>query len=223
MKKILVALLFTTSAFAQDITPEAVLNKYFDAIGGKEKISQIKDMTMEVETDAMGQQTNVTIIKKNPNKLYQVVSMGGMEFQKILFDGEKLTVTVQGNEIPTNEQQVETYKNQAQMTPEMGYFNENVKLKMLPNEKIKGEDCYVMEITSDDISLKDFYSVASGLKLSTEIENQGMTIVTNYSDYQEFEGVKFPMKMEQEVMGMTIESKVTVLKVNSGVSDDTFK
>lgn len=223
MKKTLIALLFTTTAFAQSITPEQVLENYFDAIGGKENLEKIEDLSMEMAMDAMGQELTINIIKKTPNKMYMVQSMMGMEVSKIIFDGENLKVFAQGQEMPVDESQVESYLQQAVMIPEFSYFNDNVKMEMMPNETIDGEECYVIDITVDGNTFKEFYSVASGLKVSQEIETQGMVMVQTFKNYQSFKGIKFPTESRSEVMGQAMDTIFNSIKVNSGVSDDQFQ
>lgn len=224
MKKLLIALLFTTTAFAQGVTPQQVLEKYFDAIGGKANIEKIKDISLDVEMEVMGQKMEMSMLKKVPNKLLIIQSMGGVEAAKIIYDGEKVKVISQGTEVPVEGAQADQYKNQSSIIPEMDYLKESVKLELLPNEKIKDEDCYVMNITVGDVTLKEFYSVSTGLKVRQDVEAMQMVVVSYFTDYKDYApGVKFATNLRQEVMGQAIDTKYTSIKINTGIADSEFE
>ena len=74
----------------EGVTIESVLNNYVDALGGKENIQKIKDKTMKMSGEIQGMKITVTMHQKYPNKLYQIVDVGGgMMTQKLIFDGVK--------------------------------------------------------------------------------------------------------------------------------------
>lgn len=74
------AWLLAFSALAQDLTTaDAVLDKYFAAVGGKEKLRTIQDMTTAATTDIQGRTLEMETKLKMPNKYKQVSYMMGNE------------------------------------------------------------------------------------------------------------------------------------------------
>jgi hypothetical protein len=49
-----------------------------------------------------------------------------------------------------------------------------------------------------------------------------MTIVTNYDDYREVNGVLFPFTISQQMGPQMLDMKVTSIEVNSGLSAAEF-
>lgn len=225
MKKLLVALLFTTTAFAQDITPEQVLDKYFDAIGGKANMSKVQDFYAVSTTEVMGQVVDNFETKKIPNKYIAVTEQAGAEMAKVIFDGTKANITQMGQTQTIEGDATKAIEIQALIFPETLYSNSGITLGLDPNEAVNGEDCYV--ITVDGVpgvtALKEFYSVNTGLKVKQTVESGMGAATTSYKDYKDYNGVKFSTISVIEVMGMSMEKKITNIKINEGVSDADFE
>lgn len=65
MKKLILALLVSTTTFAQNITPKEVLEKYFSAIGGRENMDKVKSLYAVSTTSVMGQEIEAVENKKH--------------------------------------------------------------------------------------------------------------------------------------------------------------
>ena len=50
-----------------------------------------------------------------------------------------------------------------------------------------------------------------------------MTVTSNFGDYREVDGVKFPFALKQQVGPQNVDLKVVSVELNSGVSDELFK
>lgn len=225
MKKVLIALLFSTTAFAQDITPQQVLEKYFEAIGGRANMDKVKDFYGVSATEVMGQTVETVESKKAPNMYSSVVDQGGVELAKIVFDGKQAKISQMGNSQVLDESASKALLTQALIFPETLYFTEDIALSLGGNEKHDNEDCYVISIAGIPgiTAIKEYYSVNSGLKLKQVVEGPMGSANIQYKEYKNFEpGVKFATHLVQETMGMAIDKKFTSVKINSQIADSEF-
>ena len=78
----------TNNSVKEEIDPKIVLEKYLDAIGGRDALAKVEDRTTIMRGTAMGQNLTIIAKQKAPNKMRQEVKAGGMD-QTIIFDGEK--------------------------------------------------------------------------------------------------------------------------------------
>ncbi len=226
MKKLLIALLLSTPVFAQDITPQQVLEKYFEAIGGRTNMEKVKDFHGVSSTEVMGQSMENIESKKAPNLYSSVVDQSGVELAKIVFDGKQAQVSQMGNSQLLDEKSSKALMTQALIFPETLYFTDDIALTLGGNEKHDNEDCYVISIAGIPgiTAMKEYYSVNSGLKVKQVVEGPTGSANVLYKDYKNFEpGVKFATHLVQETMGMTIEKKFTSIKINSAIADSEFK
>ena len=65
----------------EGISAEQVIDKYIQAIGGKEKLMAIKDESMSMEASAQGMTLEMVSLKKDPGKVKVSVTVMGNEVQ----------------------------------------------------------------------------------------------------------------------------------------------
>ncbi|MFN2261862.1 MAG: M16 family metallopeptidase [Psychroflexus sp.] len=202
------------------VTVETVYNSYIEAIGGK-STDKINSVMMKGSANIQG--TVITLTRKltKGGKQIEEVAMQGNTMQKEVFNGEKGFISAQGQKMEFTEEQNEARKKTAGLFAELK-VPEGVELTSI--EKMNDEDAYVISVSEN---VREFYSVETGLKLATEttVEQMGQTATTTmkYSDYQEKNGVKFPMTLSQDMGPQTIDIKIEELKTNEGVSNSDFE
>ncbi len=140
--------------------------------------------------------------------------------QRQIFDGATGFVAAQGQKIPFTEEQVTAAKAEAHPFPEL--IAQNATLAGI--EDVDGEQAYAVKM---DENTTNYYSKDSGLKIKqVKTVKQGpqtMTIPITYSNYTEVEGVKFPFGLSQSMGPMTLDFRVTDVKVNEDVVDTDFQ
>ena len=202
------------------VTAEVVFDKYFEAIGGEDAVEDVNSVVMLAEANIQGQQLQLETKTTTAGQTSNVITMGGSVFQKQVFDGETGYVMARGQKMPYNEEQIAAAKVEANPFPETIATNATVE----GIEKVNGEDAYVVAMSDDT---KNYYSLDSGLKLqSVKTVTQGpqtITIPTQFSNYQEVEGVQFPFTISQSMGPQSFEFNVTEIKVNEGVNDADFE
>ena len=78
-----------TLPIPEGMTATAVVNKYFEAIGGKEKAMAVKTTMMVSNATIQGTPLVMTTKASAPNKTLMTISVMGNTMQKVVFDGEK--------------------------------------------------------------------------------------------------------------------------------------
>lgn len=208
-----------TAKLDPSVTVDKVFTKYIDAIGGREAVSNIKNVVMLANAQVQGMQLELNLTRTSSGKLLQELSVGGNTMNKQVFNGETGYVMAQGQKIPYTEDQIKAIKMEAQAFPELTTAGASIE----GIEKVDGKDAYVVSISDDS---KSYYDTETGLKVQTiktiSQGGQSMTIPTGYSNYKEVEGVKFPFTISQTAGPQTFEFNVTEVKLNQEIPESNF-
>ena len=213
---------------AGDMTPMGVINRYLNALGGKNTAEAVKDVTIEMEASIQGQTMTTKMIKKAPAKMKMEVSMMGSLVQSVTFDGTAGSMNMMGQSQKIEGEAAVGMKKQAAIFPELMY-DENTALELKGIEELNGEEVYVLQLkTATGGTEVSYFSVDTGLKLRTvsteQAQGQTMTTTVDFMDYQEEGGIQFPrvQKTSGGPMPFPIEMKVQSVQINSGVADELF-
>ncbi|MBC6409353.1 MAG: insulinase family protein [Ekhidna sp.] len=205
------------SKLPDGLTAEAVFKKYITAIGGQEKIAALKTLKMKMSASVMGQPLEMEGLKMAPNKSILEVKMGGNLMQKQVFDGKKgLTSGMQGQQ-KVEGKEAEDMAIVSTIVEEIAYLDGEIKSNLASVEVIDDNDAYGVEVTMPSGKKNTrYYDVESGFLLRTTAVLQGpqgeMVLSTDYGEYKEFGGVKFPTIIKQP-MNAQMKMDVTVLEI----------
>jgi len=213
---------------AQAVT---VLKGYIDAIGGKDKLSNVKSMMMKMSaTTGMGD-LNITQYMK-AGKSAMKTEMAGSVVMEQKFDGTTLQVSgMGGTQNITDAAAIKGAKKQARMFDELDQLTSNDNLKKyLGMEDLDGKKVHKLMITDEDKNEStQYFDVASNLLVrtisTTDAMGQKLTQTMDFSDYKDVNGVKFPhsVKMTGGSVPFPLDMKVIALMVNSDLPDQLFK
>ncbi len=206
-----------------DITVESVLNKYLDAVGGVEKINQVSTISMLAEAEVQGMKLQMVNIQSKPNKQVTMMMMMGNTMMKMVFDGEKGSISQQGMNSPLPDDQALEMKNSTLPFEEIGWLkNSNIKFSSVDEEN--GKTLHVLQVSDNNYVA---YDADTGLKFKqTQVVEapDGSTIsqVTYYEDYREVDGVFFPFLIKAPIGPQSLDFNVVNISVNPTVSDSDF-
>ncbi|WP_300671607.1 pitrilysin family protein [Soonwooa sp.] len=209
------------SAQKINVTAAQVADKYITAIGGKAALDKVTSIATTAAASVQGMALDMSMIKAKGGKVFLDMKVMGNSMQKVVFDGVNGKMTAQGQtqDLPA-EMKAEFLKDK-ELFPEVG-FAKNASLKVSGIEKINGEDSYAIK----DGSTIYYYSVASGLKTgetkTQKMGDQEVSIPTTYGDYKVVDGVKFPYKISQSMMGQSLDFIVSKYELNKA-KDTDFK
>ena len=211
----------------EGVTVDQVINKYVDAVGGRENLLKIKDQSLTLTGSVQGMNITVTMSRKIPNKFYQLVDFSVGQ-QKTVFDGVKGKSSSMGQEQELTGDQLEAMKSEATMNAFLDYSKVGLKPELTGIETINGKDTYKVTLTS--VSGKkstQYYDVVTGLlarQVTTADTPQGsFTSTIDFDDYRVVEGVKIAYKMVQSTPMGSIELTTTKVEINKGIDDSLFE
>ncbi|MDP2686138.1 MAG: hypothetical protein Q8O62_02890 [Aequorivita sp.] len=209
-----------------EITAQQVIANYLDAIGGQEKIMEIKTLfkneTMTMKMKASGikidSKTNRELLYASPKNQYSEVKVSGINMYFLILNNKfyqkdkpksswvlKPDVNVSANE-----------GNGISYIYEFGVLTNNLSMKYLGIKEINNKECYAIEFPSFELKRDNsgvlnyqwtkYYEVSTGLLyyeesvLSSPSNNQSTTSKTIYTDYRPVNGVLFSFKQDMAML-----------------------
>jgi predicted Zn-dependent peptidase len=212
-----------TKPIPAGVTVKTIVDNYFNAIGGLDKVKAVESTFTLAEATVQGMALTMSSKTMAPNKTAVTVSGMGMVLSKNVFDGENGYAEQQGMKMPLTGKDLEKSKANIVPFPEMGYEN-NASITLEKIEPIEGSDAYVVKIDDNNTI---YYDVASGLKVkqTVKMEAMGQTMEQSltFSDYKEVDGIKFPHVTKMAVGPQQFEFIVKEIRLNKDVSDVDFQ
>lgn len=222
---------FSNAKVEEGLTAQSVIERYVAAIGGADKIAQIKDAYVEGKIN-LGGGISVKTWQKGNTKIAVESSMMGQVLSKQVFNGQKGFVEAQGQGImDLEEAEIDNMKEQALICKEAAYAAMGYKLELKGLEDLDGKNAYVIEVTRPNGRKSvEYYDKDSGLKLR-EVSTRGddedePTVITNdFSDYREVGGlVRMPYTLTVSgAMPIPMKIQVVEIKINAGIPDAQFE
>lgn len=211
-------------------SPEQIINKFVQAIGGKaatEKISS-RQATGTFELAAMGVSAPVEMAAKAPNKTVMTIDIAGFGTIQRGYNG---TMGWENN--PQTGVRELSGSELTQMKIGADFYRDIKIMQLFPKltvkgvEKVNGNDAYVVDATSaDGFTETMYFDTQSGLLVRSDIEAdtpQGKMKVTSYiSDYRDVDGVKVPFTIKQTTPTIEFVIKLDSVKHNVAIDDAKF-
>lgn len=209
------------SALPSDLTADAVINNYIEAIGGKEAIDQIKSYNMVMEASVQGQTITQSMVKAGGDRLSSQTSMGGMVLADQRYNKGAGMMQQQGQSMPMNDEILVGLKEQAALFPVADLSARMDAVELEGTEMIDGKPTVVLKV--DDGKSTHYFDQETGLQVRM-VQKQGpATITFDLGDYQEVNGVLFPYSLDMTgVAPFPIEMKVTSMEVNTEIDEAVF-
>ena len=209
-----------TLPIPEGVTASSVIDSYFNAIGGADKIAAIKTLAMTYNATIQGTPIVLTTKVAAPNKTTNTISVMGQTMQKQAFNGENGYNEMRGQKKEFDEKEINKSKSNTAPFSDMAY--KNGLLDRI--EPVDGKNAYVIKSGTTEI----YYDVASGLKLqSVEVvkapDGNEMKVPTIFSDYKKVSGILFAHKRDQVTPQFTLNFVLQDVKINEGVEDKDFE
>jgi zinc protease len=202
------------------VTKEAVLNSYFEAIGGKAAMEKVNTVLLSAEAEIPGAPApvNLTLKSHSSGKLATEMKMMGMSLMKQVVTGDTGYMVMQGQRQNLEGETLSEMATSAHPFPELALLsNPNATLKGI--ERINDTEAYVIKRGPTSI----YFDVTTGLKVAAVTEAPEGTSSMYYSNYQEVNGVKFAKNLTIAMGPQLLEFNDAIVLVNEGVSEEDFK
>jgi zinc protease len=202
------------------VTKEAVLNSYFDAIGGKAAMQKVNTILLSAEGEIPGAPApiNLTIKTHSSGKLATEMNMMGMSIMKQVVTQDDGYMVMQGQRQNLEGETLSEVASGAHPFPELALLN-NPEATLKGIERINDTEAYVIKRGPTSI----YFDVATGLKIAAVTEAPEGTTSMYYSNYQEVNGVKFAKNLTIALGPQLLEFNDATVLVNEGVSEEDFK
>lgn len=219
---------FTQNSTAQ--TVDDIITKYVNAIGGEDRINNIKTLRLSVNAE-YGIQIKGTVYQKMPNLIRIDVVFQGVNMTQKAYDGTTAWSKnpMAGGDKAQKSDAEETLEASEDVFPSPLYKYQEHKYKptLEGQDVIEGVACYKIKVTSPS-GADSYYFIDSENYVPIMIrsflrsgEGKGKAIETYLSDYQEVEGVMLPFTSAQKIDGQDAGSfTITKAEVNAADFDE---
>ncbi len=223
-----------TTAAATTKVPEAkdVIASYVKALGGESAIRSHSSRMMKgkMEMPGMGGDPMIApmvIYSAAPNKMMVEIEVPDFGEVRQGYDGKvawSIDPMSGANILPP--EQVEQMKEQTDFYGEINFDKRFKTMETIDAREFDGLKCYAVKmIDQKDEESTYFFEVETGLlrgtMQTTETQMGPMDMTNINKEYKEFGGVKFPVRTEIEMMGMTRIMTFSEIELD-GVKDEIF-
>jgi hypothetical protein len=230
MKKIILTLAaIVTTAFSYAQTADEVIDKYYQAMGGKDKWLNLNSMTQTAELNIQGSTVNLKMFAENNKKFKTEISFQGMLGYDLVTSTEGwMYMPFQGQmkAEPMTKEQVEKRASQLDIQGDLlDYKKKGSTVEYLGKEDLDGTDCFKIKLTLKNGNIYNYYFDASNYYLIKQIskiqmDGKEMEDATEFSNYQKTpEGLLFPMG----ISGGNGPLKITKIEVNPKIDPKVFE
>ena len=206
-------------AIPNGVTVTTVVDKYIEAIGGKDKINAVKSIMSTANAKIQNFEILLTTKATTSNKSLVLITGMGQTLSKQVFDGTKGYSEQQGQRKDLDGKDLEEAKTNSHPFSDKAY--KAGKLDRI--EAVDGKKAYVITYNDSEI----FYDIETGYKIKlikTVKGPQGeMKVPTEFSDYKTVNGIKFPHKTVVKNGPMVMDFITKEIKINEGVSESDFQ
>jgi zinc protease len=215
-------------AAPQGMTAQEVFDNYIRAIGGRSNIDKIKDITIVTTAQLQGHPLTISQYQKMPDKFLVDIRSGDMQLSKTVYDGKQAQMASPMGSQDISGKELEDQRARFTFIPELKYKDYGVKAQLTGIEKINNKDAYKVELTMPGGSKAvNYYDKDSGLKIREENTEESpvgtVTQVTEYDNYKEVMGIKYPHQIKQTVGPQNINATVSKIEINSKLKDELFR
>ncbi len=232
MKKLslfVIAFIFTFNfASLQAQTADEIINKYIETIGGKEKLSALNGVKMEMVANYQGMEIPVEVTTTKDGKMLVKINLMGKQMTQVAFDGttgwstNMMTMKAEKMDSETLENMKKTAGKDFP-DPFLDYKGKGYTAEYVGKETKEGTECHKVKLTKlpqtingekvDDVSFY-YFDTENNVVVASESEikegpMKGQMATSSSGNYQEVEGIYFPFTMNQFGQEMTMK-KVTL-------------
>lgn len=233
MKTFLLSLtaLFVVS-FSKGQTVDEIISKHIDAIGGKEKLSQITSVYTEKKTEVMGNESTskTTVLNGkgyknesefNGQQIVQVVTdKGGWAINP--FSGSSAASALSSNQYKSSEDEIYL------PDPLFNYAQHGAKVELVGQEKVGDKNAYKLKYTNKDSAVTTYYidtetgNIMQAVRTG-DIQGQATDFTISYSDYRKTDfGIFVPYKVGIDMGQFNLQNTTTKVEVNKPVDASIF-
>lgn len=214
-------LILPASVHAQDAgklpTAQEVIEKYVNAIGGKEAFAKRQSVQSKgtLNLPAQGLKGSIEILSARPNKLLINIDLPGIGMSKTGYDGKVgWTSSPIAGPALMEDKQLGEFKEQADFDSDLHDAGRYSSMEVSGPVDFEGKKCYALKLVSKSgRESTEFFDAESGLMLgseSTEASPAGdLKVTTLLSDYEKKGDLLVATKTTQKISGIDMSMEMT--------------
>ena len=209
---------------------DQILDRYQQAIGGKEAIAAITSYKLKGTFEAAGLNGTLEGWRKEPHKTLSVIEFPRIGALKKGFDGENRWVqTPAGTFSDSSPQAIAELERDAEVYSAGKIKSLFDSMKLENKARLNGRDMYVIEGKPvRGPAEKLFFDVESGLLVRWDMARKHpkrgtLFVKVHLEDYKEVAGVKVPFKVRFAFESFNFTVKVDELEHNIPIDDAVFR
>ncbi|WP_158642795.1 M1 family metallopeptidase [Mucilaginibacter ginsenosidivorax] len=210
------------------VTAASVIKTYLDAIGGADKLKNIKDLQVSAAASVQGSEVQMVSRYRMPGMYFQqitVPSYNNLVLSHILVNNDNMSVQQVNHEMPLDDVAKKILKEKSKAFPELDYEKLGNTVSLDSTMKVvNGDMAYEVDIrVVDGAVIKNYYSQKTGLKVKQVIDGTASS-VTEFGNYEGINGgVKIPFLIKTVILGHPADFKVKETAVNSNMPAVSFQ
>ncbi len=227
----LAALLTITFAKAQ--TADEIIAKHVDAIGGKEKLSQVNSIYMETGTEVMGNESASKTTILNGKAFKSEAEFNGQKIVQVVTDKGGWAINPfagSSDPAPLPEDQYKIGQDQIYAPdPLFNYAAHGGKVELQGQEKVGEVNAYKLKYTNKANAETTYYiDPSTGYIVQTvkkaNAMGQEVTVTTTFSDYKKTDfGISMPYTTNVDLGQFALKVNVKKIEVNKAVDPAIFE
>jgi len=229
---LLTALVCFASVHAQ--TADDIVNKHIEAMGGKDKLAQLKSLHMDMTMQVMGNEapSSVTIIEGKGSRSES--DMMGQKVVQVVTDTGGWMINPMLGSTTAQAMPEEQYKQGANQiyatSPLYNYAGKGSTLELQGQEKVGDINAYKLKITNKSGNTATYYIDPNTyyiiqMAVNGEMMGNPVSITVTNSDFEKTpDGYVFPRTIQTDMGGQfSIIAKVTKVDINPTVDTTIFE
>lgn len=235
---LLTLFIFVLGTSLQAQTVDQILEKYFEAQGGKDKLKSLKGMKMTAKVNQGGMEIPLEIVNLADGRQYITFSVQGMNIWQNVYDGTSLWSTNFMTMKPekSDAETTENFKLNIGDFPDvfLDYKTKGYTIELVGKETVDGSETFKLKLTRKPLTVDGkkedniaFYYIDTDNYVTLMVEQEvksgqgkGMISQSTMSDYQEVDGLLFPFSMTQGFKG-TPSNPLTITKIELNPTVDS--
>jgi hypothetical protein len=238
MKILKTGLLAATALFSTALvnaqTADEIISNHISAIGGKDKITQIKSIYMEGSMEIMGNEAPMTTYLLNRKGFKSEVEFNGQKIVNALNEkGGWMINPMMGSSEPQPipDEQFQAGKDQMVVGGALlDYQTKGDKIELVGKEKVANTDAYKIKLTTKENDAATYFIDANTFYILKMIRKANMAgqeaeVETSFSDYKKTDyGYVVPFKIEITLpQGFSLATNMKKVEVNKEIDPKIFE